>query len=178
MKEVTELLGQTGVIPAGEYSASKTYDFLNLVYAAPSSYVSKKPNNVGHPVTDTEWWQLSLDGSQSEAAAEEARQAATAALEAAAAAAPTVVNVEGAEVTLNVEASHKYLCGELTSLTISSVENSTREATIWFRSGAVATQLIMPQALSDKAIGYAVPATNTDYEINIANGSPVIVHPR
>ena len=162
MKEVTELLGQTGVIPAGEYSAGKTYDFLNLVYAAPSSYVSKKPNNIGHPVSDTEWWQLSLDGSQSEAAA----------------AAPTVVNVEGAEVTLDVEASHKYLCGELTSLTISSVETSTREATIWFRSGAVATQLIMPQALSDKVIGYAVPAPNTDYEINIANGSPVIVHPR
>ena len=178
MKEVTELLGSTGVVPAGDYSPAKTYDFLNMVYAAPSSYVSKKDNNIGHPVTDTEWWQLSIDGSQSEAAAAAARAATTAALEAAAAAAPTVVNVEGAEVTLDVEASHKYLCGELTSLTIASVETSTREATIWFRSGTVATQLTMPQALSDKVIGYAVPSPNTDYEINIANGIPVIVHPR
>ena len=55
MTEVTELLGSTGVVPAGDYSPEKTYDFLNMVYAAPSVYVSRKNNNTGHPVTDTDW---------------------------------------------------------------------------------------------------------------------------
>ena len=35
MTEVTELLGSTGVVPAGDYSPEKTYDFLNMVYAPP-----------------------------------------------------------------------------------------------------------------------------------------------
>lgn len=55
MTEVTELLGSTGVVPAGDYSPEKTYDFLNMVYAAPSVYVSRQNNNTGHPVTDTDW---------------------------------------------------------------------------------------------------------------------------
>lgn len=42
MTEVTELLGSTGVVPAGDYSPEKTYDFLNMVYAAPSVYVSRQ----------------------------------------------------------------------------------------------------------------------------------------
>lgn len=64
MTEVTELLGSTGVVPAGDYSPEKTYDFLNMVYAAPSVYVSRQNNNTGHPVTDTDWWMLSIDGSK------------------------------------------------------------------------------------------------------------------
>ena len=166
----TAILGKVAMADKGVYSATEPYAAFDFVTTMDSAYISKKDNNVGNPVTDTTWWRCIFNGKP-------ITGAATAALEAAAAAAPTVVNVEGAEVTLDVKASHKYLCGELTSLTISSAENSTREATIWFRSGAVATQLTMPQALSDKVIGYAVPAPNTDYEINLANGIPVIVHP-
>ena len=106
-----------------------------MVYAAPSAYVSKKDNNTGHPVTDTEWWMLSIDGSQNAEATEAARQAATTALEAAAAAAPVVVNVEGTEVTINVEGNHKYICGELVSLKIGTVEKSARTSAIFFSSG-------------------------------------------
>ena len=111
MTEVTELLGSTGVVPAGDYSPEKTYDFLNMVYAAPSVYVSRKNNNTGHPVTDTDWWMLSIDGSKNPEAVKAALDAAAKALEAAAAAAPVVVNVEGADVTINVEGNHKYICG-------------------------------------------------------------------
>ena len=96
--------------------------------------------------------------------------------EAAAAAAPVVVNVEGPEVTIDVKANHKYICGELKSLTISSVEQSALESTIWFRSGATKTQLTMPDELNEKVIGYSVPAANTDYEINIANGILIIAN--
>lgn len=166
MTEVTELLGSTGVVPAGDYSPEKTYDFLNMVYAAPSAYVSKKDNNTGHPVTDTEWWMLSIDGSQNAEATEAARQAATAALEAAAAAAPVVVEVEGTDVTINVEGNHKYICGELTSLKIGAVEKSARTSAIFFTSGNVATELTWSDNLVD-IIGYKTPAPNKAYEINI-----------
>lgn len=166
MVEVTEALGRTGLIPAGDYSPEKTYGFLNMVYAAPSAYVSKKDNNTGHPVTDTEWWMLSIDGSQNAEATEAARQAATTALEAAAAAAPVVVNVEGTEVTINVEGNHKYICGELVSLKIGTVEKSARTSAIFFSSGAVATELTWSDDLVE-IVGYKTPAPNKAYEINI-----------
>lgn len=166
MVEVTEALGRTGLIPAGDYSPEKTYGFLNMVYAAPSAYVSKKDNNTGHPVTDTEWWMLSIDGSQNAEATAAAIAAATTALEAAAAAAPVVVNVEGADVTINVEGNHKYICGELTSLKIGTVEKSARTSAIFFTSGNVATELTWSDDLVD-IIGYKTPAPNKAYEINI-----------
>lgn len=155
MTEVTELLGSTGVVPAGDYSPEKTYDFLNMVYAAPSVYVSRKNNNTGHPVTDTDWWMLSIDGSKNPEA-----------VKAAAAAAPVVVNVEGADVTINVEGNHKYICGELTSLKIGTVEKSARTSAIFFTSGNVATELTWSDDLVD-IIGYKTPAPNRAYEINI-----------
>lgn len=76
MTEITELLGSTGVVPAGDYSPEKTYDFLNMVYAAPSVYVSRKGDNTGHPVTDTDWWMLSIDGSKNPEAVKAALDAA------------------------------------------------------------------------------------------------------
>ena len=157
MTEVTELLGSTGVVPAGDYSPEKTYDFLNMVYAAPSVYVSRQNNNTGHPVTDTDWWMLSIDGSKNPEAVKAALDAAAAALEAAAAAAPVVVNVEG---------NHKYICGELTSLKIGTVEKSARTSAIFFTSGNVATELTWSDDLVD-IIGYKTPAPNRAYEINI-----------
>lgn len=89
-----------------------------------------------------------------------------AALEAAAAAAPVVVNVEGADVTINVEGNHKYICGELTSLKIGTVEKSARTSAIFFTSGATATELTWSDDLVE-IIGYKTPAPNKAYEINI-----------
>lgn len=99
-------------------------------------------------------------------AAKAALDAAAAALEAAAAAAPVVVNVEGADVTINVEGNHKYICGELTSLKIGTVEKSARTSAIFFTSGNVATELTWSDDLVD-IIGYKTPAPNKAYEINI-----------
>lgn len=98
--------------------------------------------------------------------AENANLAAAAALEAAAAAAPVVVNVEGTDVTINVEGNHKYICGELTSLKIGTVEKSARTSAIFFTSGATATELTWSDNLVD-IIGYKTPAPNKAYEINI-----------
>ncbi|WP_444100247.1 hypothetical protein [Alistipes putredinis] len=169
MTEVTELLGSTGVVPAGDYSPEKTYDFLNMVYAAPSVYVSRKNNNTGHPVTDTDWWMLSIDGSKNPEAVKAALDAAAKALEAAAAAAPVVVNVEGADVTINVEGNHKYICGELTSLNIASVENSTKLSIVRFTSGATKTQFSYPENFN--ITGWTKPEENKSYTICILFGA-------
>lgn len=169
MTEITELLGSTGVVPAGDYSPEKTYDFLNMVYAAPSVYVSRQNNNTGHPVTDTDWWMLSIDGSKNPEAVKAALDAATKALEAAAAAAPVVVEVEGADVTINVEGNHKYICGELTSLNIASVENSTKPSIIRFTSGATATQFSYPEDFN--ITGWTKPEENKSYTICILFGA-------
>ncbi len=53
----------------GAYSASQQYDILDIVQQGPALYESKKPNNIGHAVTDTEWWNLHYDLSEAIAAA-------------------------------------------------------------------------------------------------------------
>lgn len=173
MKEVTNALGPTGIVPAGNYDPEKTYRFLEMVYAAPSSYVSKKDNNVGHPVTDTEWWQLSLDGSQSEAAAEAAREAANKANAAAEAAAPTIEEIEGSTATIDVQPNHIYKCGELTSLKIQSVVDSPQVAEVIFQSGATATELSLPDTLAG-VTGWQIPQPNKTYKIFFQSNTATI----
>ena len=133
-------LGKVGLTPKKAYSASITYERLDFVTAGDSSYVSLQDNNLGHPVTDGAWWQVLASGA--------------------------VVNVEGADVTINVEGNHKYICGELTSLKIGTVEKSARTSAIFFTSGNVATELTWSDDLVD-IIGYKTPAPNRAYEINI-----------
>ena len=53
----------------GAYSASQQYDVLDIVQQGAALYESKKPNNIGHAVTDTEWWNLHYDLSEAIAAA-------------------------------------------------------------------------------------------------------------
>lgn len=159
-------LGKVALTPKGTYSATATYEILDFVYTTDSSYVSLQSNNVGHPVSDPLWWQPLATGSQASDAAEEAQKAAEAALEAAAAAAPVVVNVEGTEVTINVEGNHKYICGELVSLKIGTVEKSARTSAIFFSSGATATELTWSNDLVE-IVGYKTPVANKAYEINI-----------
>ena len=146
-------LGKVGLTPKKAYSASITYERLDFVTAGDSSYVSLQDNNLGHPVTDGAWWQVLASGAAS-------TEAATAALAAAAKA------LEGADVTINVEGNHKYICGELTSLKIGTVEKSARTSAIFFTSGNVATELTWSDDLVD-IIGYKTPAPNRAYEINI-----------
>ncbi|MEG0808134.1 MAG: hypothetical protein RR410_07265, partial [Alistipes sp.] len=85
-----------------------------------------------------------------------------------------VENITAATATLNVVGGHTYLCGEMTALTLATVENAPREAVIRFTSGAVATTLSLPATL--KVVGYAKPAVNQSYEISIRQGAAVIVN--
>lgn len=45
----------------GEYDPNENYDVLDQVQSGVSVYQSKKPNNKGHAVTDTTWWQKYFD---------------------------------------------------------------------------------------------------------------------
>lgn len=51
--------------PKGTYSVTTEYDANDAVYdeTTNSSYLSLKADNIGHAVTDTEWWMLIMDGS-------------------------------------------------------------------------------------------------------------------
>lgn len=80
-----------------------------------------------------------------------------------------VENVEGAEATLDVKGGRKYMCGELTSLTINSIEKSTDTTVIYFTSGATPTQFVYPE---DTPIsGWDQPEANKIYLICIFNGN-------
>ena len=80
-----------------------------------------------------------------------------------------VENVEGAEVTLDVKGGRKYMCGELTSLTINSIEKSTDTTVIYFTSGATPTQFVYPE--DTPVSGWDQPEANKIYTICVFNGN-------
>lgn len=55
---------EKAINPAGDYDAEAEYSVNEMVYdeETNSSYVSKQSENVGHAVTDTDWWMKVLDG--------------------------------------------------------------------------------------------------------------------
>lgn len=80
-----------------------------------------------------------------------------------------VENLEGAEVTLDVKGGRKYICDELTSLTINSIEKSADTTVIYFTSGATPTQFVYPE---DTPIsGWDQPEANKTYIICVFNGN-------
>ena len=80
-----------------------------------------------------------------------------------------VQQVEGADVSLDVKGGTMYVCGELTSLNIASVENSTKPSIIRFTSGATATQFSYPENFS--ITGWTKPEENKSYTICILFGA-------
>ena len=47
----------------GEYDPTYNYDVLDQVQSGVCVYQSKKPNNIGHAVTDNAWWAKYFDAS-------------------------------------------------------------------------------------------------------------------
>lgn len=80
-----------------------------------------------------------------------------------------VQQVEGADVSLDVVGGTMYVCGELTSLTIASVDNSTKPSIIRFTSGATATQFSYPENFN--ITGWTKPEENRYYTICILFGA-------
>lgn len=80
-----------------------------------------------------------------------------------------VQQVEGSAVSLDVVGGTMYVCGELTSLNIASVENSTKPSIIRFTSGTTATQFSYPENFS--ITGWTKPEENKSYTICILFGA-------
>ena len=80
-----------------------------------------------------------------------------------------VQQVEGSAVSLDVKGGTMYVCGELTSLNIASVENSTKPSIIRFTSGATATQFSYPENFN--ITGWTKPEENKSYTICILFGA-------
>jgi hypothetical protein len=80
-----------------------------------------------------------------------------------------VQQVDGYAVSLDVKGGTMYVCGELTSLTIASVENSTKPSIIRFTSGATATQFSYPENFN--ITGWTKPEENKSYTICILFGA-------
>lgn len=80
-----------------------------------------------------------------------------------------VQQVDGSAVSLDVKGGTMYVCGELTSLNIASVENSIRPSIIRFTSGATATHFSFPENFN--ITGWTKPEENKSYTICILFGA-------
>lgn len=80
-----------------------------------------------------------------------------------------LAQVKGPDVSLDVKGGTMYVCGELTSLNIASVENSTKPSIIRFTSGATATQFSFPENFN--ITGWTKPEENKSYTICILFGA-------
>lgn len=166
----TTNLGRVGLVNKGVYSSETTYTKNDFVSDGNNSlYFSLQDNNTGHALSESAWWFKFFDGTAANTAAAAATAAAQAATEAAAAAALVEQQVEGADVTLDVKGNHMYVCGELTSLNIASVENSTKLSIIRFTSGATKTQFSFPEGFN--ITGWTKPEENKSYTICILFGA-------
>lgn len=171
----TTNLGRVGLVNKGGYSSATTYTKNDFVSDGNNSlYFSLQDNNTGHALSEAEWWFKFFDGTAANTAAATAAAAAQSATEAAAAAALVEQQVEGATPSLTVAENTLYLCGELTSLTLTSIPKSTKLSIIRFASGATATQFAYPEGTS--ITGWSQPQPNTNYSLFIWDGAITMVY--
>lgn len=85
-----------GLVMKGAYSATATYAVNDAVQASDGLYASRKSNNTGHALSETEWWAIIVDLSETKRATEAANEAAENAQDAADRAEELVENFEHA----------------------------------------------------------------------------------
>lgn len=64
MVEYQELRFKVGLSWKGDYSSSTEYKKADVVVTDAGAFVSKKGGNVGHDLTDTEWWSVLIDATR------------------------------------------------------------------------------------------------------------------
>lgn len=84
-----------GLVTKGAYSATATYAVNDTVQASDGLYASRKSNNTGHALSETEWWAKIIDLTAAAAATSAATTAAGAANTAAANAGEKIRELEG-----------------------------------------------------------------------------------
>lgn len=85
-----------------------------------------------------------------------------------------IQNITGSAPTLSIVGGVTYVCGELATLTVNSIEDSTDESWIYFTSGSTPTVVTWPTGANIAGDTTIVP--NVSYEVCIRKSRIIIVH--
>lgn len=85
-----------------------------------------------------------------------------------------IQNITGSAPTLSIVGGVTYVCGELTALTVNSIEDSTDESWVYFTSGSTPTVVTWPTGANIAGDTIIVP--NISYEVCIRKSRIIIVH--
>ena len=85
-----------------------------------------------------------------------------------------IQNITGSAPTLSIVGGVTYVCGELTTLTVNSIEDSTDESWVYFTSGSTPTVVTWPTGANIAGDTTIVP--NVSYEVCIRNSRIIIVY--
>lgn len=85
-----------------------------------------------------------------------------------------IQNITGSDPTLSIVGGVTYVCGELTTLTVNSIEDSTDESWVYFTSGSTPTVVTWPTGANIAGDTTIVP--NVSYEVCIRKSRIIIVH--
>lgn len=85
-----------------------------------------------------------------------------------------IQNITGSAPTLSIVGGVTYVCGELTTLTVNSIEDSTDESWVYFTSGSTPTVVTWPTGANIAGDTTIVP--NVSYEVCIRKSRIIIVH--
>lgn len=85
-----------------------------------------------------------------------------------------IQNITGSAPTLSIVGGVTYVCGELTTLTVNSIEDSTDESWVYFTSGSTPTVVTWPTGANIAGDTTIVP--NVYYEVCIRKSRIIIVH--
>ena len=85
-----------------------------------------------------------------------------------------IQNITGYAPTLSIVGGVTYVCGELTTLTVNSIEDSTDESWVYFTSGSTPTVVTWPTGANIAGDTTIVP--NVSYEVCIRKSRIIIVH--
>ena len=84
-----------------------------------------------------------------------------------------IQNITGSAPTLSIVGGVTYVCGELTTLTVNSIEDSTDESWVYFTSGSTPTVVTWPTGANIAGDTTIVP--NVSYEVCIRKSRIIIV---
>ena len=141
-------LGRVMPVDKGAYDATVTYSKLDMVHSSDSTYVSKVDNNVGHAVTDTDYWTCYADGKQATTAASNANTKAGLAQDAADAANAAAAACAAYDTRItNLETLTEQLAAE--DLSFRDINNNT--AVLVDRGGGDVYRLRFFPAADEKA---------------------------
>lgn len=162
MQQGTIDLGKVAISPKGGYSATATYERLDCVTAGNGTYLSLKDSNIGHAVSDTEWWLCLVTGQQAIDAAKAANEAAQTALNNANSAHIAAGNADN-------KAAAASAVTEAVNAVLSQVETAVEDA----QDAAEQCRQVVASASQVESLGLIPTGMSVDYPDTITLGNPM-----